>query len=149
MRTALTLMLAAATTSGCIVYDNFDNDVPGPAPGPGPVLNAPPVVLDAYAGVYFDDYYYDDIWVFEATVDDADGPLDVIEVFADVYDDRTGVLVDSFELFPAENDPFFWYSDWYGSSTFLDPFYRNYSVDIIAYDAYEGYDAVTVWADTY
>jgi hypothetical protein len=111
--------------------------------------NRGPLVHDAYAGVFWDDYYLDDIWTFEAQVDDPDGPYDVIGVWADVYDEnRGGVLVESFELYPTD-DPYFWASDWLGSTTFLDPFYDGYTVDIVAYDSYEDFDWMTVWAETY
>ena len=139
MRSALALLLLAP---GCLVY-TYDTD-------PQVIIdNAPPVVLDGYAGVYFDTFYGDDIWTFEATVDDPNGPLDVIGVWADVYDEYRGsTLIESFELYPS-SDPFFWYSDWYGSTTLLDPFYQGYTVDIIAYDSFESFHWITVWADTY
>ena len=149
MRNALAALLLTTMTSGCYVYGYDSAPPPNPGPGPGPVIvNSIPIVYDGYAGVYWDEFYYDDIWVFEAEVDDPDGALDIVAVFADVYDERTGQLVETFELYPTE-DPFYWYSDWYGSSTFLDPFYPNYTVDIIAYDSFDDFDFVTVWADTY
>ena len=146
MRNGITLLALAAAASGCIVhaYDSYDD----------PVLfvediNMPPVVLDGYAGVYFDSYYYDDVWTFEVTCDDPDSPYDIVGVWADVYDEwRGGRLVDSFELYPTD-DPLFWYSDWFGSTTYLDPFYRGYTVDLIAYDRYESFDWITIWVDTY
>ena len=139
--------------SGCVVYaDDYDHDhdvvVVQDTPPP-PVLNYSPVVLSADAGVYWDDYYYDDIWYFEAEVDDADSPYDVVSVWADVYDEyRGGVLLESFELYPTD-DPFIWYSDWLGSTTYLDPFYSGYTVDIVAYDTFDDFDYLTLWAATY
>jgi hypothetical protein len=147
MKTWTAPLLALVATSGCIVHshDRYEE--------PGTVIivedNRGPLVHDAYAGVFWDDYYFDDVWTFEAQVDDPDGPYDVIGVWADVYDEyRGGVLVESFELYPT-NDPYFWASDWMGSTTYLDPFYDGYTVDIVAYDSYEDFDWVTVWADTY
>ena len=103
MRNALALL--ALTTSGCMYYAY---DQPNPAPAPGPVVvNHAPTVLGGYAGVYWDDYYWDDIWVFEADVDDPDGALDVTAVFADVYDDLTGAQTlhpDSFVMSEGANE---------------------------------------------
>jgi hypothetical protein len=57
-------------------------------------------------------------------------------------------LVESFELYPTD-DPYYWWSDWLGSTTYLDPFWGGYSVDIVAYDTYEDFGYATVWAETY
>ncbi len=144
------LTLAIASLSGCYIYT--DDHAHGPH-DPGTVVvveqNYAPIVEDGYAGVYWDQHFYDDVWTFEAVVDDPDGPFDVIGVWADVYDEyRGGTLVASFELYPTD-DPYFWASDWFGSTSYLDPFYDGYTVDIVAYDSYEDFDWVTVWADTY
>ncbi|MBX2800929.1 MAG: hypothetical protein KTR31_24830 [Myxococcales bacterium] len=145
MKNALALLLLAP---GCYVYSNDVDRVP-PPDAPVVITNYAPIVSDGYAGVLYDGYYGDDVWTFEAVVDDPDGVLDVVGVWADVYDEYAGgVLVESFELFPTD-DPYFWVSDWYGSTTFLDPFYAGYTVDIVAYDSYDDFDFITVWADTY
>ena len=34
-------------------------------------------------------------------------------------------------------------------TTLLDPFYPGYTVDIVAYDSYDDWDALTIWAATY
>ncbi|MCA9568929.1 MAG: hypothetical protein KC656_13865 [Myxococcales bacterium] len=147
MQKLLALSAAAVLTlSGCVVHSyDVDDD-------PTPVVVVPanyaPQILDAYAEVAYDNYNMDDIWYFEATVDDLDGAYDVISVWADVYDEYDGTWVESFELFPT-NDPLVWYSDWLGSTTYLDPFYPSYSVDIVAYDTYEDYDAITILPLTY
>lgn len=142
MKNAVALMLLAP---GCVVYSyDVQQDPP-----PVYVDNYAPILVDGYAGVFFDTFYGDDVWTFEATVDDPDGAFDILGVWADVYDEyRGGVLVESFELYPTD-DPYFWYSDWFGSTTFLDPFYSGYTVDIVVYDQYESFDFITVWADTY
>ncbi len=152
------IALGVATSfalTGCVVYsDDYDEpdtvivyeDTAPPPPAP---VNVAPVVLAGDAGVYWDDYYYDDVWYFEAEVDDLDSPYDVVSVWADVYDEnRGGQYVESFELYPTD-DPYYWYSDWLGSSTYLDPFYDGYTVDIVAYDSYDEFDYVTIWAATY
>lgn len=146
--------LALAVSTGCIFIDDDDDVIytePVPGPGtvvdPGPV-NALPFVEDATAGCYWDGYNGDDIWYFDAYVSDPDGVLDVVSVWADVYDDWTGELIQSFELYPTD-DPYYWYSDWLASSTWLDCYYDMYSVDIVAYDSFDEWDAVTVWPDTY
>lgn len=142
----LTLLAGVATlATGCVIYEEPHHH----GGGGGTVVvetNAPPYVFNAAAYVYYDPYYGDDIWTFEADVDDPNGVYDVISVWADVYDGP--VLVESFELYPTD-DPYFWWSDWLGSTTYLDPFWGGYSVDIVAYDAYEDFGYATVWADTY
>jgi len=145
----ITATLALVAMQGCTVYSYDTYDEPTYVhEDPVVVYNYAPVVLDAYAGVYWDDHYWDDVWYFEAVVDDGDGPYDVVAVWADVYDEWNGALVESFELYPTA-DPYVWYSDWLGHSTWLDPFYRNYSVDVTVYDMYEDSDTMTVWAYTY
>jgi hypothetical protein len=141
-RTSAMAFLFAALPA-CVVYDS-----PGHHTGGGTVVvtNAAPYVDFADAYVYYDPYYRDDIWTFEATVDDPNGVYDVVQVWADVYDGP--VLVESFELYPTD-DPYYWFSDWLGSTTMLDPFWGGYSVDFVAYDAYDDFGWVTVWADTY
>ncbi|MFT4979649.1 MAG: hypothetical protein ACI8S6_005561 [Myxococcota bacterium] len=139
------IALAAFTTSGCVVYSDVDE--------PGPVVNQPtpnfsPYINSADAGCYYDAGYRDDIWYFEADVDDGNGPLDVVAVYADVYDGYTGQWVETFELYPT-NNAHIWFSDWLGSSTWLDCYYRGYEVDIIAYDAYDAFDVLTVLPYTY
>jgi len=136
--------LAALATSGCVVYSD---DAPGNVVV-GPEPNFAPYVLGADAGCYYDAAYYDDIWYFEASVDDGNGPLDVTAVYADVYDSYTGQWVETFELYPTA-DPYIWFSDWLGSSTYLNCFYRGYEVDIVAYDAYDAFDALTIIPYTY
>lgn len=141
--------LGIALLPGCVVYSS-DTVVHDP---PGTVVvveaNHDPLVLDAAAWVYYDPFYHDDVWVFDAVVDDPDSPYDVIGVWADVYDEWAGgFLVESFELYPTD-DPYYWASDWLGGSTFLDPFWPGYTVDLIAYDAYECFGWMTVWAETY
>ena len=73
----------------------------------------------------------------------------MVAVYADVFDEcRGGTLIESFELFPT-NDSFVWFSDWLGSSTYLDPFSPCYTVDLVAYDSYDAVDVMTVTAETY
>lgn len=111
--------------------------------------NSPPAVISADAGVYWDAAYFDDIWYFDAVVDDYNGAFDVLGVWADVYDECAGgVLVQSFELYPT-SDPFVWSAEYFGSDTWLDPYYSCYTVDLVAYDVYEDYGWMTIWAATY
>jgi hypothetical protein len=143
-------VLALFTATGCIVVDDSGDNRPPPPPPPPVVVNYAPEVGDAEAGVYWDNGYRDDIWYFDAFVQDGDGARDVTEVWADVYDDygRGDGYIESFELFPT-NDPNVWFSDWMGSSTYLDPYYAGYSVDIVAYDSYGDTGYVTVMPYTY
>ncbi len=138
------------TAAGCIVYEDNPDTVYVVDDNDAPVVvyNAAPYVFDAYSGCYFDRGYRDDIWFFDAWVDDPDGALDVVQVWADVYDDWTGQLIESFELYPTQN-PQQWYSDWLVSSTWLDCWYDGYSVDIVAYDSFEAWGASTIWPSTY
>ena len=141
-RLALAILLASSMFGGCVVYTDD-------SPGPGPDLaNYTPYVGWADAGCYWDGYYYDDIWYFEADVDDPNGPLDVVAVYADVYDGFDGRMIDTFELFPTD-DVRYWTSDWLGSSTWLDPYYGGYEVDIVAYDSFDAYDVLTIVPLTY
>ncbi|MBN2798931.1 MAG: hypothetical protein JXX28_07260 [Deltaproteobacteria bacterium] len=139
-----------ALTSGCIVVDADGTSYePYETYEPAPVYNASPELLYAEAGVYWDSYNRDDIWYFEADVDDLDGPRDVVEVWADVYDAFDGGLyIESFELFPT-SDPWIWYSDWLGYSTWLDPYYHGYAVDFVVYDSFDEADYITVVPYTY
>ena len=147
---AATLTLTALASQACVVhsYDTYED----PYIETEVVVvetNLAPYVIDAEAGVYWDSWEGDDIWYFDAYVDDPDGPLDILSVWADVYDEcRGGRYVQSFELFPTA-DPFVWYSDWLGRSTGMDPFHDCYTVDFVAYDSYDDFGFATVWAHTY
>lgn len=143
---AVTLLLAAA--SGCIFYDADDPDTVIVDDDTVVVRNAEPYVFDATSGCYYDPFNADDIWFFDAWVDDADGVFDVVQVWADVYDDYSGQLVQSFELYPTQNANE-WYSDWLVSTTWLDCWYNGYSVDIIAYDSFDAPGGITIWPSTY
>ncbi|MBN2798933.1 MAG: hypothetical protein JXX28_07270 [Deltaproteobacteria bacterium] len=145
MRTLIPLV-ALALTSGCVVYEH-DVD-PYDAPYHQPV-NYAPEVLRADAGVYWDDYNRDDIWYFEAEVEDSNGPRDVVEVWADVYDlYEDDLYIESFELYPTD-DPWIWYSDWLGGSTWLDPYYHGYVMDIVAYDSVDQAGSLSIRPATY
>lgn len=147
MTRILAVALAIAATTGCIIHDGPD---PVIVDSPAVIVetNIAPWVDDAAAGCFYDAMSMDDIWYFEALVDDPDGVFDVAQVWADVYDDRSGELVQSFELYPT-NDPYLWYSDWLASSTWLNCWYDLYSVDIVAYDQFDDWSAVTVLPLTY
>ena len=147
--TASVLAMSLLAAQGCVVhtYDTYED------PPPHEVVivetNYTPLMLDAEAGVFWDNASRDDVWYFDAWVDDPNGVYDVVGVWADVYDEcRGGQLVESFELYPT-NDPYYWSSEWYGSQTWLDPFHDCYSVDFVAYDIYDDFDFITVWALTY
>ena len=133
----------AALASGCVAYVG-----PGPEPVPGHPVNSAPYVDWADAGCYWDSGYRDDIWYFEAAVSDPDGALDVVAVYADVYDAWSGAWADSFELYPTQ-DPNYWFSDWLGSTTWLNCDYGGYLVDIVAYDSFDDVDVLTFEPLTY
>src|SRR5690606_37681328 len=133
-------------TTGCVVYEHDDHVY---VPPPSPAVNRAPYVIDTEAGCYWDDYYYDDIWYFDAVVGDPDSVWDVASVWADVYDlNRGDRLVETFELYPT-NDPAVWFSEWLGSTTYLDCFYRGYVVDIVVYDQLDAWGVSTTTPYTY
>jgi hypothetical protein len=117
------LALLGLAAQSCMVYTNDTH--------PGPV-NYAPVVVSGEAGCYWNDSAIDYDWYFDADLDDANGPDDITEVWADIYDDMTGEWVDSFELYWV--DGYYWSSDWYQSVTWLDCSYPYYSVDLVPYD---------------
>ena len=137
------LALVAALTSGCIVYEDGHGHNDGPDVIIDTNVNYSPDIYWADSGCYWDNYNYDDIWWFEADVDDGNGVFDVVAVYADVYDAYSGVWADSFELYPT-NDPYIWFSDWLGSSTYVDCNYGGYLVDIVAYDMVDAFDVYTL-----
>lgn len=139
-----TLIPLLALSTGCVVYT--DSGAP-PGGGTGPVNYAPHINW-ADGGCYYDGYYGDDIWYFEADVNDPDGALDVTAVYADVYDSYTGEWVDSFELYPTAKATD-WYSDWLGHTTYLDCYYGGYIVDITAYDSFDATDHISFVPVTY
>lgn len=137
------LALTLAIFPGCI-FVNHDVDHNDP-----PVYtNAIPQVIDGYAGCDYDASLQADLLIFDAIVDDLDGLGDVTQVWADVYDERTNELIQSFELFPTD-DPSYWYSDWLAGTTYVDCWYPDQSVDLVVYDRSEDYDILTVWLDSY
>ncbi len=147
MTRLLTLATALALATGCIYVDGND-DGRWDAQPPASAFNTAPWILTADAACYYDDFNADDILWFETTVDDADGLFDVVSVWADVYDDRSGELVQSFELYPTD-DPAIWFSDWLVSTTWIDCWYDWYTVDFVAYDAADAWGATTIRPDTY
>ena len=138
-----------ALLGGCVIHESSDNDCCAqPPPPPPPPQNYAPDLYEATAGVYWVPSAREDVWYFDSTVDDPDGPYDVVSVWADVYDDWNDQYIESFELYPTD-DPQRWYSDWLGHTTHLDPWYGYYSVDFVVYDDYGATDYTTVWAGTY
>lgn len=151
MRTAILALSLAVLAPGCVIYasDSGDWDDDWRDDDVVVVTNAAPQVFDGEAGVYWDPRERDDIWYFDAWVDDLDGLGDITEVWADVYDEADGSYVESFPLYPDPVLADVWTSEYYGSSTFLDPFYSGYTVDLVAIDQLGDEGGLTVWADTY
>jgi hypothetical protein len=137
------LTLSIATLTGCIFIDADDEPS-----GDSPAENVAPVVLSAEAGCYFDAVNNDDILELYATVDDANGLSDVQQVWADIYDEPTGELVQSLELFGTD-DPAVWFSDWLVSTTLFDCTYPLWVVDFVAYDNDGVAGALAVYPNTY
>jgi hypothetical protein len=140
------LALGLAALTGCIIVDDDGPDtVIVEQPN---VPNSAPYVFDGAAGCYYDSFYGDDIIWLSAWVDDVDGLRDVTQVWADIYDDRSGALVQSLELFPGGSAQE-WFSDWLVSTTAFDCFYPFYSIDLVAYDRAESYGVLTIFPSTY
>ena len=135
MKSLMFALLAAMPA--CVVYES---DAPAPVE---PVPNYAPAVTWAEAGCYWDAYSGDYIWYFEAQADDPNGVYDVVDLWADVYDNASGQWIDSFQLYPT-NDPYTWFSDWLGSSTYVSCNYYNYVVEFVAYDSYDEYGILDV-----
>lgn len=129
---ALAAPLIAFT--GCTITVDGDH---GPS-------NARPEVVAPLAGCYWSPTDNGYVWYFDTYADDPNGPWDVDEVWADVYDLYYGdAFIQSFPLYRT-NDPSRWYSDWLGWSTSLDCRYGGYVVDIVAYDGAGAFDLKTV-----
>lgn len=149
MRKLVTAALFVSLFPACVVYSNGPGPGPDAGPGPGPAyVDSPPSVYDGQAGCYWDDSTGQDKWYFQASVDDPDGTWDVTDVWADVYDNWDGSLIDSFQLYPT-NDAYTWYSEWPAASTALDCWYGDYAVDLVAYDSANATSDLTVWPSTY
>ncbi len=150
MNKLLALTALVAMLPACLIYTDSTPSGDYYDPGPDVVIdyNAAPQMLDAQAGCFWDRRLQDDVWYFDATADDADGPYDIVEMWADVYDDITGELIESFELVPTE-DPYLWSVEYMASSVYIDCWYPWYSVDFVAIDAYEAWDSLLVYPETY
>ena len=156
---AIVAVLAGLSAVACDPYydggyqtdDPYYEPAPHP-PGPPPPshVNFAPAVRSAEAGVFWDSFRGEDVWYFDAWVEDPDGPLDVRSVWVDVYDDYSGsgYPVQSFELFPGDA-PNAWYSEWSAFSTNLDPYYGGYSVEVVAHDSFGAEGMVSVVPYTY
>ena len=119
--------------TGCVVYSNK------------PPANSPPWFEYADGGCFWDGAYEDYVWYFDVDVNDDLGPGDVMYVWADVYDTRSGLLEDSFELAPEPGRS--WYSAWLGSSTWLDPAWPWYEIVISAEDSEGAVGSVSLYAE--
>ena len=99
---------------------------------------------DRYANQAGELVRLDPLLVAQRTLDH-DGAMVPFLQSAEEWD---GTLVESFELFSTD-DPYVWFSDWLGSSTWLDCFYQDYTVDIVAYDVLDAIDWLTIVPNTY
>lgn len=129
------LLTLALVLPGCIVVHDTD-----------PPVGAPTFTY-ADAGCYWDGYYADYVWFFEADVADGNGGVDVEEVWADVYDEATGAWQDGFPLYWEQG--LTWYSAWVGGSTWLDCRYPHYSVDLTAKTWDGQFEVITLYPERY
>lgn len=147
MTRLLLTAIALSAATGCIFIDGrAEPDVYVPPP---PEVNYAPVVDDAMSACLFDGY--DDIFYIDAWVSDANGPLDVVSVWADLYDDVSGERLAEIQLYPTD-DAFYWtYEDVadrvgpYG----VNCWYGLYSVDVWAYDSIDQAGGLTIFPQTY
>ncbi len=133
-RALLAAAAALLSLNACIVYDSDS------APAP---VNYAPDINWAESGCFWDNVAYDWVWYFDADVTDPDGLGDVVDVYADVFDDYTGRLVDSFLL--SDFGGGFWSTEWLQYQTYLDCSNGWYVVDFVAYDHYDAVDTYAVY----
>lgn len=141
MRTALLLLSVSAIATGCIVYDD----------------GGPPVIIDSNAPAGFDVVAAEidlgtsvaNDWLYlDAEVYDPDGIGDISVVFVEIYDDYTGLMVDTFDLVPTTS--FLWQADIPIRDTYLVPdFYPDYSIDFWVQDWQGEGEVVTILPDLY
>lgn len=148
MTRLVSLAALLALSTGCIFIKEVDRRDGFVDPDPPVFTNFAPEVYDGVALCEYSAADFDDILFVDAVVDDPNGAGDVVQVYADVYDERSGQLVQSFPLYPT-NDPGYWFSDWLVSSTVIDCWYPDYTVDLVAYDHSDAYGALTIWFDSY
>jgi hypothetical protein len=135
---ALTACAAFLSLPGC--YMVYDDSAPPP-------VDTAPYITYADAGCFWDDYYRDDVWYFDADVDDVEGAKDIVAVYVDVYDTWDGAWVDGFDLYYEGGIT--WYSAWVGHSTYLSCGYPDYVVDFTAVDSWGDADVVSVYPAFY
>ncbi len=132
-------MFLGALATGCVVYEDDVHVVPAPVVVPA---DGPPWVDGADAFVWYDAYTGDFPWTFEAWVGDPMGPYDVVDVWADVWDEWAGgIYVGSYQLLPTSDPAYYAVSVGY---TGLDPYWGGYTVDVAAYDAQGSYTWITI-----
>jgi hypothetical protein len=116
---------------------------PEAPPDPGDSEDASPPVIEA-ARFACDGPEDALAWVFLATVTDPDGPADLREVTAFVYDEvEDGVPEWTVALGPVEGDS--WESRTPAADSPLDCNYLRYSADFVALDAAGGAAALTAF----
>ena len=54
-----------------------------------------------------------------------------------------------FSLLAPTDDPWIWYVEWPERQTVLDCHYAGYSVDLVAWDYYDGTDGLTITPRTF
>jgi hypothetical protein len=144
----VSIALILAVSAGCVFVDDRDHNPGGGSYVPPAPVNHLPTILEAASWCSYSNRDRDDVISFEVTATDPDGDLDLVSAWADVYDEASGDLVDSFELYPTD-DPEYWFSDWLVRSTNLDCWYPGYVVDLTVYDSLDAYDVATLYPDTY
>lgn len=144
LRLCCAALIGALSTSAPGCYWEVD----GAWTWPVWVDNWSPVVVDADAGCFWDQYLHDEVWYFEAEVDDYDGLSDIVAVEALVYDEWRGDRwVDGFDLEPTA-DPWVWYTEVRASRTALDCTYPGYVVEFWVWDWFDAVDVLAVYPRT-
>jgi hypothetical protein len=111
--------------------------------------NWAPYVVTADAGCFWDPATREDVWYFEAEVDDYDGWRDIVAVEAHVYDDWHGDdWVDGFSLEETAY-AWTWYAEYPERHTNLDCYYDRYTVVFYVWDYFDEMGALEVYPHTY
>ena len=112
------------TLAGCQI------EVSPSYPGSLNSFSVPYLIQDARATCYWDNWYNDYVWEFDAWIDNYYGPREVAEVWVDVY--QGPHLVDSIPLIPDYGNH--WsinLIEWSETNLYCG---NNYEVEFVAYD---------------
>ena len=134
--------LISTLSSGCIMIMDDDGG------GGYTHYNSQPLIVDSnlFVGCSYDYQYADYRWDFQAYVDDADGPLDIYQVYVNVMDMYYSYSEPA-ETWELAYDGNGWWSntiyEYYSDSLFCEELYYSYEFDFYAADHEGATDSVT------